>query len=69
MKKKEKDDLFAARISGALHYHQKMLADGVRNKLLYEAIKTCVSNGRIFSTSAREPAFGRFWRQSSARKE
>ena len=43
MKKKEKDDSFAAHIPGVLRYHQKMLADGVRNELLYEAIKKCVS--------------------------
>lgn len=43
MTKKEKDDVFAARMPGVLHNHQQMLADGVRNKLLYEAIKSCVT--------------------------
>lgn len=43
MTKKEKDDLFAARLPGVLQYHQLMLSDGVRNKLLYEAIKSCVT--------------------------
>lgn len=48
MKKKEKDDLFAAHIPGILNYHQTMLADGVRNKLLYEAIKNTVSSETSF---------------------
>lgn len=48
MKKKEKDDLFAAQIPGILNYHQTMLADGVRNKLLYEAIKNNVSSETSF---------------------
>ncbi len=48
MKKKEKDEIFAAHIPGVLHYHQIMLSDGVRNKLLYEAIKTHVSNETSF---------------------
>lgn len=43
MKRKEKDDLFAARIPGVLQYHQLMLSDGVRNKLLYEAIQKHVT--------------------------
>jgi len=43
MTKKEKDDLFAARIPGILKYHQQMLADAMRNELLYAAIKTSVS--------------------------
>ena len=42
MNKKGKDELFAARLPGVLQYHQKMLSDGVRNKLLYQAIKNCV---------------------------
>jgi len=40
--------LLAARIPGILNYHQQMLADGVRNELLYEAIKSCVSNDTNF---------------------
>ena len=36
--KKQKDDIFASQIPSILQYHQLMLADGVRNKLLYEAI-------------------------------
>lgn len=43
MNKKEKDAHFAAHIPGILHYHQTMLTDGVRNKLLYEAIKKYVT--------------------------
>src|SRR5947209_5723926 len=43
MSKKEKDDHFAAHIPGVLHYHQTMLLDGVRNKLLYEAIKNHIT--------------------------
>lgn len=38
MKRKEKDEQFAAHLPGVLQYHQTMLADGVRNKLLYEAL-------------------------------
>ncbi len=48
MKKKERDELFAARLPGILQYHQKMLADGVRNKLLYQAIQSCVSKNTNF---------------------
>jgi SAM-dependent methyltransferase len=43
MKKKERDEHFAAHLPGVLQYHQTMLADGVRNKLLYEAIKQNVT--------------------------
>lgn len=43
MKKKERDEHFAARLPGVLHYHQTMLSDGVRNKLLYQAIKNHVT--------------------------
>lgn len=39
MTKTEKDDIFASHLPGVLNFHQTMLADGVRNKLLYEAIK------------------------------
>ena len=43
MKRQEKDDLFAAHMPGVLHYHNTMLADGVRNKLLERAIKRSVN--------------------------
>ncbi|MGB7067871.1 MAG: 50S ribosomal protein L11 methyltransferase [Pyrinomonadaceae bacterium] len=39
MKKKEKDAHFAAHLPTVLRYHQTMLSDGVRNELLYKAIK------------------------------
>lgn len=48
MKQKEKDAQLAAHLPGILHYHQLMLADGVRNKLLYEAIKENVSSETNF---------------------
>ena len=48
MKKKEKDDLFAAQMPGILQYHQLMLSDGVRNKMLFEAIKNHVSSDTNF---------------------
>lgn len=48
MNKKEKDALFASRIPGVLHYHQTMLADNARNKLLYEAIKTHITSETNF---------------------
>lgn len=48
MNKKEKEVLFASRLPGILNYHQKMLADGVRNKLLYEAIKNHVTGETSF---------------------
>jgi SAM-dependent methyltransferase len=48
MKKKEKDDLLTAHLPGILQYHQMMLADGVRNKLLYEAIRRNVSSETSF---------------------
>lgn len=41
--RKQKDDLFAAHLPSVLHYHQTMLADGLRNKHLYEAIKKHVT--------------------------
>ncbi len=43
MKKKERDEKFAAHLPGVLQYHQTMLADGVRNKLLFEAIRQNVT--------------------------
>ncbi len=48
MKKQEKDELFAAQMPGILNYHQKMLLDGVRNKLLYAAIKAHVTSETAF---------------------
>lgn len=48
MKKKEKDEKFSTQIQGILPYHQQMLADGVRNKLLYEAIKKNVTSETNF---------------------
>jgi SAM-dependent methyltransferase len=48
MNKKEKDDLFAAHLPGILSYHQQMLSDGVRNKLLFEVIKACVNSETNF---------------------
>jgi len=41
--KKERDDHFAALIPGVLNYHALMLADGLRNQLLYKAIKQNVN--------------------------
>lgn len=40
--KKERDEHFATRIPSTLQYHQLMLADELRNKLLYRAIKQSV---------------------------
>jgi len=48
MKKSEKDEKFAAHLPGVLNYHQNMLADGIRNKLLYEAIRRNVTSGTSF---------------------
>jgi SAM-dependent methyltransferase len=48
MKKKERDEHFAARIPGILLYHQTMLADGVRNRLLYKAVKQHVTSNTSF---------------------
>ena len=48
MTKKEKDEQFAAHLPGILQYHQTMLSDGVRNKLLYKAIKRHVSDKTSF---------------------
>jgi len=47
-KKQELDDQFAAGLAGILNYHHTMLADGVRNKLLYKAIKKCVTRSTSF---------------------
>src|SRR5688572_15294701 len=46
--KKERDDHFAAHIPGVLNYHALMLADGLRNRLLYKAIKQNVSSETNF---------------------
>jgi len=48
MKQKEKDDLFASHLPGLLTYHQTMLSDPVRNKLLYKAIKQHVNGTTSF---------------------
>lgn len=48
MKKKEKDDIFASHLPGVLTYHQSMLMDGVRNKLLFEAIQKHVTSETAF---------------------
>ncbi len=48
MRKSEKDEKFAAHLPGLLHYHQMMLADGVRNKQLHEAIKQNVTSETNF---------------------
>ncbi len=47
-KEEEKDAQLAAHLPGILQYHQLMLADGVRNKLLYEAIRENVSSETNF---------------------
>lgn len=43
MKQKEKDEQFAAHLSGVLQYHNLMLGDAVRNKLLARAIEQSVT--------------------------
>lgn len=48
MNKREKDTHFAAHVPGVLQYHQNMLSDGVRNALLYEAIKRHVNEDTNF---------------------
>jgi SAM-dependent methyltransferase len=48
MNKKERDELFDSHLPGNLHYHQTMLMDGVRNKLLFEAIRAHVSSETAF---------------------
>lgn len=40
---KEIDDMFAAHLPGVLAYHQTMLADGLRNKLLYKALRQTIT--------------------------
>jgi SAM-dependent methyltransferase len=46
--KKERDEHFAAHLPGVLAYHQTMLADGLRNKLLYKAVKQSVTPETAF---------------------
>ena len=48
MKKKEKEELLISQLPRILHYHQTMLTDGVRNKLLFEAIKRHVTSETAF---------------------
>jgi predicted O-methyltransferase YrrM len=46
--KKERDDHFAAHIPSVLNYHALMLADGLRNQLLFKAIKQNVNSETTF---------------------
>jgi len=48
MKQKERDEQFAAHVPGVLQYHNLMLADGVRNRLLARAIRQSVKPGTSF---------------------
>lgn len=48
MKKERKEEIFASQLMTALQYHQSMLMDGVRNKLLFEAIKQNVTSETSF---------------------
>lgn len=48
MKRSEKHEQLAARLPGVLQYHQTMLADGVRNRALYKAIKAKVTSETSF---------------------
>lgn len=48
MKLLTNDEKFSTQIQGVLPYHRKMLADGVRNKLLYEAIKKNINSETNF---------------------
>lgn len=48
MKRKNADASFAAHLPNILQYHQQMLADGVRNRLLYQAIKQTVTPATNF---------------------
>lgn len=47
-KQKELDDLFASHMPGVLQYHQTMLADELRNRMLYKAIKQSLKPGMSF---------------------
>jgi cyclopropane fatty-acyl-phospholipid synthase-like methyltransferase len=46
--RKQKDELLSGQLPGLLQYHQTMLNDGVRNKMLYEAIKRHVTEETNF---------------------
>jgi 2-polyprenyl-3-methyl-5-hydroxy-6-metoxy-1,4-benzoquinol methylase len=46
--RKQRDEHFAAHIPGVLNYHALMLADEVRNKLLYKAIRQSVNSETSF---------------------
>lgn len=46
--RKQKDDMLAAHLPGLLHYHQKMLADGLRNGLIFEAMKRHITSDTNF---------------------
>jgi SAM-dependent methyltransferase len=46
--KKQKDEILAARLPGLLQYHQLMLSDSVRNKLICEAITQNVTEETNF---------------------
>lgn len=48
MTKKEKDEQLAAHLPAVLQYHDRMLADGVRNRLLYRAIRENVGASTHF---------------------
>lgn len=43
MSRRERDDHFAAHLPSVFTYHATMLSDGLRNKLLYKAIKDIVN--------------------------
>jgi SAM-dependent methyltransferase len=43
MHQQEKDEILAAQLPGILKYHQQMLGDGLRNKLLSEAVRRHVT--------------------------
>ncbi len=48
MTKNEKDAQFKSNLSGILQYHESMLADNFRNKLLYEALQKQISSETNF---------------------
>jgi SAM-dependent methyltransferase len=48
MKREEKDEQFAAHLPSVLQYHQTMLADGMRNELLYQALKDNITENTSF---------------------
>ncbi len=47
-KQRERDEHFAAHIPGVLQYHQTMLADELRNRMLFKAIKQKLKPGMSF---------------------